>query len=341
MKTADYFRRRFEALEKGAMIRGDKAFREIKGIFDKAFKEIEKELSVWYARLGSLGGASMGTAKKPLTPKELKEFKPSIEEYLKVAQNPKWERVLNKALARVNISRLEAIKLSLNHYIEMAFDLEDKLFLPLLVSVYENTYYRASYEVQKGLSLGAPLEYLPISKIERVALKPWALDGINFSVRIWKDKEKLINTLHTRLTQNLILGKPPHKLISDIAKMFSTSKHNAKRLIITEITYFHTLASRDALIDLEVEEYEFSSVLDSKTSELCGDLDGEVFKLKDLEIGVNAPPMHPNCRSVIVPYYKGIITGERAARGRDGKTYDVPANMSYKDWYATMVTRQK
>lgn len=108
---------------------------------------------------------------------------------------------------------------------------------------------------------------------------------------------------------------------------------------MTETAYFHTLASRDAFDDLGVYDFEFSSVLDTKTSDLCSDMDGKVFKLRDLEVGVNAPPMHPNCRSVIIPYYSDTRYGMRAARDVDGKTYDVPAGMSYKDWYALAVSR--
>lgn len=37
---------------------------------------------------------------------------------------------------------------------------------------------------------------------------------------------------------------------------------------------------------------------------MCKDLDGEIFKLKDREVGINFPPMHVNCRSsfsVVIP----------------------------------------
>lgn len=49
---------------------------------------------------------------------------------------------------------------------------------------------------------------------------------------------------------------------------------------------------------------------------------------------MTAPPFHVRCRSTTVPYFAdnfGVI-GERAARGADGKTYYVPADMSYGEW---------
>ena len=32
------------------------------------------------------------------------------------------------------------------------------------------------------------------------------------------------------------------------------------------------------------------------------EMDGKVFKLKDMEIGENAPPMHPNCHCATAPH---------------------------------------
>ena len=63
-------------------------------------------------------------------------------------------------------------------------------------------------------------------------------------------------------------------------------------------------------------------------------MDGKIFDMKDYKVGVTAPPLHCFCRSVTVPYYEDNLgsIGERAARGADGKTYHVPANMTYKEW---------
>jgi hypothetical protein len=36
--------------------------------------------------------------------------------------------------------------------------------------------------------------------------------------------------------------------------------------------------------------------------EHCSDLDGKHFKVSEMEIGKNAPPLHPNCRCSIAPY---------------------------------------
>lgn len=83
--------------------------------------------------------------------------------------------------------------------------------------------------------------------------------------------------------------------------------------------------------DLDVNKYEIVATLDNHTSEICQELDGKVFDMKDYQVGATAPPFHPNCRTVTVPWFPDDV-GERAARGKDGKTYYVPADMNYKEW---------
>ena len=52
---------------------------------------------------------------------------------------------------------------------------------------------------------------------------------------------------------------------------------------------------------------------------------------------ITAPPFHVWCRSVTVPYFEDNYTGERAARSADGKTYYVPASMTYEEWRNSLV----
>lgn len=56
--------------------------------------------------------------------------------------------------------------------------------------------------------------------------------------------------------------------------------------------------------------------------------------MRDSQPGVTAPPLHVGCRSTTVPYFENAFgrVGERAAKGEDGKTYYVPADIDYQKW---------
>ena len=49
-------------------------------------------------------------------------------------------------------------------------------------------------------------------------------------------------------------------------------------------------------------DYKYVAKIDKKTSKICHSLNGKVFKVKDMIPGINAPPMHPWCRSTTVSH---------------------------------------
>ena len=89
-----------------------------------------------------------------------------------------------------------------------------------------------------------------------------------------------------------------------------TSFNNAFRLIRTESAFIqgdiNKTTYQQAAYELGLDEYVYDAFLDSKTSEICRELDGKRFKVSEMEIGVNAPPMHPNCRSTTQLVLDGV-----------------------------------
>jgi hypothetical protein len=90
-------------------------------------------------------------------------------------------------------------------------------------------------------------------------------------------------------------------------------------------------ATYKAYEELEVEKYQFVATLDKRTSDICQELDGKVFDMKDRIVGVNASPMHPSCRSCEIPYIQDDYS-TRFARDSKGKAIEIPSNMTYEEW---------
>jgi hypothetical protein len=65
-------------------------------------------------------------------------------------------------------------------------------------------------------------------------------------------------------------------------------------------------------------------------------MDGKVFKTSEIQIGVNAPPLHPRCRSTMIPHFEGNIKA-RAARDAYGNSIEIPEDLSYEEWYERFV----
>ena len=340
MKTADYWKDRFEQIEKICHDKGAVSYREIEEQYRKAQKEIESRISVWYQRFAVNNGITMQEARRLLTSRELAELKWDVNEYIKYGQqnaiDGKWMKQLENASAKAHISRLEALKLQVQQQVEVAFGNQLDSIDSTMRAVYSMGYMHTAFEIQKGVGVGHNFAALNQRLIDGVLKRPWAPDGKNFSDRVWSNKQKLINELNTTLTQGIILGKDPGKIINAMSKKLDVSKTAAGRLVMTESAAFASRAQEDCFKELDVEEYEIVATLDSHTSEICQDMDGKVFKMSERQIGVNAPPFHVNCRTTTAPYFDDWeelgIDRERVARNAKGDKYFVDGNMTYKEW---------
>ncbi|MDS6345553.1 minor capsid protein, partial [Clostridioides difficile] len=253
------------------------------------------------------------------------------------AINQKWMKELENASARVHITRLEALKLQIQQQVEVLYGNELDGIDKLMRDIYTSGYYHTAFNVQQGVNVGWSLMSLDTNRINKVISKPWTSDGLNFSERIWgKHRPALVNELHTKLTQSIIRGENPKKLVNDFAKRFKVSKSQAKNLIMTESAFFASASRKDCFNDLDVEKYEIIATLDLRTSNICRELDGKIFDMKDYQVGITAPPFHCRCRTTTAPWFEDE-EGYRAARGEDGKTYYVPSSMKYNEWYEKYV----
>lgn len=344
MKNSEYWKLRFEQLEQAQNEQGAAAFAEIERQYKEAQKQIEGQIARWYQRFADNNGITLAQARQYLKGAALKEFQWDVQDYIKYGQDNAlmggWMKELENASAKYHISKLEALKIQTQQSLEVMFSKQMGTVTGAMGDIFESGYYHTAYELQKGFNIGWDIVGLDQSQIEKVLSKPWAVDGKNFSERIWTNKEKLISELHGELTQNIMLGADPQKAIDSLAKKMNTSKQNAGRLIMTEEAYFSSAAQRDCFNELDVEQYEIVATLDSHTSDICRSLDGKHFPMKDFQAGVTAPPFHVYCRSTTVPYFDedfGDI-GERAARDEEtGKTYYIPDDMHYEDWKKTFV----
>lgn len=346
MTNAEYWKQRFTQLEAAQNRKGAGAYLEIEKQYKAAQNELEAQLARWYQRFADSNGISLAQAKQWLKGQDLAEFKWDVKEYIKYGKenaiNGAWMQELENASSKFHISRLEALQIQTQNSLETMFAQQMGTMKKALSDVYASGYYHTAYAVQQGFGLGWDIARLDQAQIEKVLFKPWAVDGYNFSTRIWNSKTKLIGEVHNELSKNLLTGADPQKAIDSLAKKMGTSKSNAGRLVMTEQAYFSSAAQKDCFNDLDVEEYEIVATLDSYTSDICRSLDGKVFKMSDYKPGATAPPFHVYCRSTTAPHFKeNFDAGERAARGADGKTYYVPDDVTYSEWKKAFVDGDK
>lgn len=125
--------------------------------------------------------------------------------------------------------------------------------------------------------------------------------GAKFSNRIWSNKDELRDKIEKVVIDNVIAGRNKDIGVRDIKERFSVGFSDADRIVRTETMRVLNEGQRQTYEDIGYTHYEFLAELDNRTSDECEDLDGDIFEFANAEVGTNFPPMHPNCRSTVIP----------------------------------------
>ena len=338
MEHDKYWAERFEQLTEAELRKADDLSAEMVKEYRQTAQDLNDDIQRWYARFAAENKMSLAEARRVLTGRELAEFRWTVDEYIKYAKkadlSEAYIQKLKNASARVHIDRLEAIRMQMAQHIEKLAAKGNARLTDVLRDIYPDAQMRTAYEVQKKKGF-EPFARIPEADVDRILKKPWVSDGLNFSDRIWRDKERLLNTLQGELTRGLIRGEPYGKIAQRIAGRMGVARSAAARLVETEAAFFSSKGQLDAFRDLGVEQYEFVATLDSRTSETCREMDGKVLPLSEFKPGITAPPLHCHCRSTTCPYFDDEFTeGEtRAARDPEtGKTVQVDSRLTYENW---------
>ena len=341
MNNADYWARRLKIMEDALQDQSYEYVKNLEQQFDAAIAQIDTQMRAWYQRFSdNNGGISYAEAQKLLTAGELKEFKWTVQQYIKAGKehaiSGAWAKELENASARVHISRLESLKIQLRQQAEALTQARVKATTDASELSYTQSYYHTAFEVQRGLGVGWTLQALNSGTVQKVLSRPWTVDNQTFTARCWTDKTKLVETVNQELTRMLATGEAPDKAIAAISKRFNVSKQNAGRVVMTESAYFSSAAQKDCFNELGVEKYRIIGTLDTKTCNICGDMDGKVFKMSDYRPGSTAPPFHPWCRCCTAPHFDDMDgVGERYARdAKTGERYKLPKDTTYNEWKA-------
>lgn len=172
-----------------------------------------------------------------------------------------------------------------------------------LLSMYESVQKLVAEEVKKGLNVNLILDTPNGAKAAVDGI--WCYDGAHWSDRLWKQKSALQSRIEKGLLDCVARGVPKDELVKTINKDFSQAFYCSDRIARTELTYIQNKSAADRYRSNGVEQYKYLAAIDDRTSEVCKETNGRVFKFSELATGVNAPPLHPNCRCTIIPIIEG------------------------------------
>jgi SPP1 gp7 family putative phage head morphogenesis protein len=167
------------------------------------------------------------------------------------------------------------------------------------------------------------------------------INGATIQETVTRFVEDFDGKVTDQLRMGINNGETITQLTSRVKEVINTKTNSAKTIARTVQTAVSAEVREETFDENSdvVKGYEWVSVLDTRTSDICRALDGEEYALDDPKR--RKPPAHPNCRSTITPVLKswkelGIDANELSAgtrRDMDGKS--VSAELDYGEWLKT------
>lgn len=300
-------------------------YSKLAAYYDREAARLDQEIAAYYTRYGVNGVLSYRNLLETLSDADKRLLMERLDEF--VQKYPEYADLVPVRESIYKLNRLEGLRQSIAmQQLEMgAYEQAQAL------AFFQRQALRYANGAASFLGLGSSFYRLDSDLIRTAVGNKWC-DGKDFSARIWDNRTKLGNTLHTQFVNGVIRGDDYHQLARQIREKFTqVSQKNAERLTFTEDTY---LSNEAAMLVFAQEasytEYEFVCTGDSESCDICKALSGERFKIAERTPGLNFPPMHPWCRCFFTPVVPGgkSLTSE----GDGGIIEPYPLNTTSKQF---------
>ena len=305
--------------------------------YQRAARDIRRQINDFYIRYARENKLTYDEAVRIMSRREMQEWKAGLGAYVErinAQTDPFIKARLTAELDALSynsrISRLQALESEINMTLNELFDKGVRQMKDEFGAILEEAYYKKVFDIQQRVGYRFEFAKMNRDMIENIVSYPWS--GANFSDRMWRNKDALLFNVREILTQGLIQGKSLSVMSKELADNMGKSFKTAEKLIRTETAHFHSEADKKAYEAANIKKYEYMATLDNRTSDICASLDGKVFDLSKAEVGVNYPPMHPNCRSTTIEH------DPEDAQDWAESGLTMPKNKKYEEWYAEQVS---
>lgn len=143
----------------------------------------------------------------------------------------------------------------------------------------------------------------------KLASTKWS--GVHYSERVWADKDLLVNNIKSKLVNGINLGESIPSIVKNMRTSLDVNYDNAERLVRTESMAYFNLGAEQRYKDAGIDKVIFLAELDNRTSDICREHDGKVFNVGEIFC-----PLHPNCRSTLIPYTELIMEEYKNKRAK-------------------------
>jgi SPP1 gp7 family putative phage head morphogenesis protein len=144
-------------------------------------------------------------------------------------------------------------------------------------------------------------DFFDAELLDEIDAPKWGADDANWEDRLEDDIRAWNYNTQTKVKQGLLRQDNLEDVLDDINDILDQAGRAIDRLALTESTAVGTTAREEIFRKRGVKKYRFYTREDERTCEICGSMHGLIFPVSAMKIGVNASPLHPNCRCFEIP----------------------------------------
>lgn len=274
------------------LMKDDEVSREMKRIIENAMETCRKEIESFYTRYANKEGITVAEAKKAVDEFDVLAHQNMAKQYVK---NKDFSDKANERLRLYNvtmrINREELLLFALNtHLIAATNDIEHTM------NDYLEDGVIREFKRQSGI-----LGNISVKQSDIHAIVNASYYDATWSERLWDNMDDVRKVVDEAVKNTILRGRHPQESVKRLRELTGRSEYEARRLLISEVSRVQTEAKRLSYEEMDILEYKYLAIIDDRTTQTCKSLHGKTFKVSDMKVGVNAPPMHQFCRSTTVP----------------------------------------
>ena len=336
MKNEKYWKKRQEEKLSSILNDAQVASEYVSDIYSKASLYTQSKINGIFEKYRDGHGLSNADAKEMLdsliSDRDYNQIKRILENNPKTKQRKELLKKLDTPPYQYRIKRLENMQSQLDKLMNEVYKVEKDVSTDCYINSAFNAYYRNVYNLQKGMKVAYQFDMLDPELIDSMLKSRWS--GKNYSNRIWDNTNALAESLKDEMLMGVLTNKTEKEMADTIMNKFAVGAYQARRLIQTESAAMTAFADQQAFKDAGIEKEMFIAVHDSRTSQICQHHDRSIVEIAKAKVGVNVPPLHPNCRSHMIPYIEGV-TDTMKKRQRNpvtNKDEVVDVSENYDQW---------
>ena len=298
--SEDYWRER-ESRQRAENIRTEsKTAERINRIFQSMQDSIQQEIEAFYQRYASKEGITLTEARGRVSRIDMEQYERLAKKYVEAAHHGDEDLAFSQEAndqmrlynATMRINRLEMLKARCGIRAMEGYRDTERL-------INENLEERAYSEYSRlaGI-LGNSVQF---NENMVRAIVNASYQNATWSQRLWNHQASLSSQIGTQLASGILAGKSSTVLAREIQKFTGGSTYACQNLMRTELRRVQTEAAVQSMTDNGVDEYKYLVANGVNPCDECLALDGQVFKLSDMNVGKNAPPRHPGCHCCTCP----------------------------------------